>query len=139
MDAETETGPGMIRFRAWGERAQQLLEPLLAELKRLPVGQSPQIEWQDGTVATGPLPRSSDAGGMRETALKDLEIPARPELPAKAQPELYVSYAWGDDSSELARQRTEVVERLCQRLAQEGWHVLRDKDVMRSGELISGS
>jgi hypothetical protein len=31
-----------------------------------------------------------------------------------------------------------VVDRLCQRLAQEGWNVLRDNKVMRPGELISG-
>jgi internalin A len=31
-----------------------------------------------------------------------------------------------------------VVERLCQRLAQEGWNVLRDNKVIRPGELISG-
>jgi internalin A len=49
-----------------------------------------------------------------------------------------VSYAWGDDSPEQARQRIEVVERLCQRLTQEGWNVLRDNGVMRPGELISG-
>jgi internalin A len=137
-EAKTETGPGMIRFRTWGEHAQQLIEPLLAELKRLPVGQPPQIEWQGGALATGPLPRISDAGGTRETGLKDLEIPARPELPAKSQSEVYVSYSWGDDSSEQARRRTEVVDRLCQRLAQEGWNVLRDNKVMHPGELISG-
>jgi len=77
-------------------------------------------------------------GGTRETGLKDLEISARPELPAKIQTEVYVSYAWGDDSSEQARRRSEVVDRLCQRLAQEGWSVLRDNNVMRPGELISG-
>jgi internalin A len=51
---------------------------------------------------------------------------------------VYVSYAWGDDFSQDARQRTEVVDRLCQRLTQEGWNVLRDSGVMRPGELISG-
>jgi hypothetical protein len=50
----------------------------------------------------------------------------------------FVSYAWGDGSSEQARQRTDVVDRLCQRLTQEGWNVLRDNKVMLPGELISG-
>jgi hypothetical protein len=34
-----------------------------------------------------------------------------PELPPKGTPEIFVSYAWGDDSSE---RRTEVVDRLCE-------------------------
>jgi hypothetical protein len=42
-DAKTETGPGLIRFRAWGERARALIEPLLGELQRLPVGQAPEV------------------------------------------------------------------------------------------------
>jgi internalin A len=137
-DATAETGPGMIRFQAWGERARQLIEPLLGELQRLPVGQAPQIAWRGGEAANGPSYRTVNADGTPETGLNDLEIPDRLELPAKSQAEAYVSYAWGDNSSQDARQRTEVVERLCQRLAQEGWNVLRDSGVMRPGELISG-
>jgi internalin A len=137
-DSKTESGQGKIRFQAWGKHARQLLDPLLAELKRLPVGQPPRIEWQGGAEATGPLPPTSGVDETRETGLRDLKIPARPELPAKSQPELFVSYAWGDDSSEQARLRTEVVDRLCQSLAPEGWNVLRDNKSMRPGELISG-
>jgi internalin A len=139
QDSKTETGPGTIRFRAWGERARQLLEPLLVELGRLPIGQPPQIKWQDDALATRRMPHAGDVDGTRETGLKDLEIPARPELPsAPGKPEVFVSYAWGDDSSQEARQRTDVVERLCQSLSQEGWKVLRDNEVMRRGDLISG-
>jgi internalin A len=49
-----------------------------------------------------------------------------------------VSYAWGDDSSEDARRRTEVVERVCETLRKDGWNILRDKTDMRPGDLISG-
>jgi hypothetical protein len=35
-DSKTETGSGKIRFQAWGERAGELIEPLLAELQKLP-------------------------------------------------------------------------------------------------------
>ena len=51
---------------------------------------------------------------------------------------IFVSFAWGDDSSQDARQRTEVVDRLCETLGQHGWHILRDSTVLRSGDLISG-
>jgi hypothetical protein len=30
----------------------------------------------------------------------------------------------------------EIVDRLCETLAQHGWHILRDSNVLRSGELI---
>jgi len=34
--------------------------------------------------------------------------------------------------------RPEVVDRLCDTLANEGWNLIRDKNAMRSGDLISG-
>jgi hypothetical protein len=46
-----------------------------------------------------------------------------------------VSYAWGDKTLD-ASQRQEVVERLCETLDKEGWHILRDSNVLRSGELF---
>jgi len=48
-----------------------------------------------------------------ERGLKQLQIKERPEvLPPKATPEIFISYAWGDNSSEDARKRGEVVEQL---------------------------
>jgi internalin A len=134
----TETGPGIIHFRAWGERADDLIESLLQTLQTLPVGQPPQIT-RCGSVrlSTHAVCASSATADLR-FRVGQLEIATPAELPDKGQAEVYVSYAWGDDSSEPARQRTEVVDRLCQKLAQEGWNVLRDKDAMRPGELISG-
>ena len=67
-----------------------------------------------------------------------MEIPAHPELPNKSPPEIFVSYAWGDDSSDNARERTEIVDRLCETLRQDGWNILRDNTAMRPGDLISG-
>jgi internalin A len=50
---------------------------------------------------------------------------------------MFVSYARGDDSSEIARNREEVVDRLCETLGKDGWKILRDKIAMRFGDLIS--
>jgi internalin A len=134
----TETGPGIIHFRAWGERAGDLIESLLQTLQTLPVGQPPQITRRGSVrLSTHAVSASSATVDLR-LRVGQLEIATPAELPDKGQAEVYVSYAWGDDSSEAARQRTEVVDRLCQKLAQEGWNVLRDKDAMRPGELISG-
>jgi hypothetical protein len=83
-----------------------------------------------GDVSHGAADKADNAG------LNQLAITARPELPPKGTPEIFVSFAWGDDSSEDAR--TEVVDRLCETLGQHGWHILRDSNVLRSGDLISG-
>ena len=56
----------------------------------------------------------------------------------KAPPEIFVSYAWGDDSSEDARKHTEVVDLLCETLSKDRWNIIRDKTTMRPGDLISG-
>jgi hypothetical protein len=45
---------------------------------------------------------------------------------------MFVSYAWGDSSSEDAKKHTEVVERLCETLAEEGWNIIRDTNAVRS-------
>jgi TIR domain len=74
-----------------------------------------------------------------ERGLSQLQIKDRPEdLPPKSTPDIFISYAWGDNSSENSRKRGEVVEQLCEKLGQDGWNIIRDKDAMRSGDLISG-
>jgi internalin A len=61
VGAKTESGPGVIRFRAWGARARELIEPLLVELRKLPVGQPPEVIWQRGHDASS---KSSDVTQM---------------------------------------------------------------------------
>jgi TIR domain len=134
-DAESESGAGTIRLRAWGENAESLIDPMLEALQKLPVGQPPEIK----RIIEGKVAISSyamvESGASR---LDNLEIAAHPELPSKGKPEIFVSYSWGDDSSEDAWKRAEVVDRLCETLDKDGWHILRDSNVLRSGELISG-
>jgi internalin A len=139
--AASEAGAGTIRLRAWGERADELIESLLQALQSLPVGQPPEIQ-RTKTLGAHAVSLSSASVIIRlvpeNLGLTKLEIPSHPELPNKGTPEIFVSFAWGDDSSQDARQRTEVVDRLCESLGQHGWHILRDSEVLRSGELISG-
>jgi internalin A len=136
-DAASETGPGMIRFRAWGDRARQLIEPLLTELQRLPVGQRPEIAWPKGGPAAGPAFRASGADGARENGLTALTIVDRPKQSDQGLPKVFISYAWGDDGSTEGRQRSQLVERVCEVVQSEGWQVVRDKNSMRYGDLIS--
>jgi internalin A len=53
-------------------------------------------------------------------------------------PAIFVSDAWSDDSSDDAQKRRGIVDRLCERLDKDGWNILRDSNVLRSGDLISG-
>jgi len=137
-DAASEAGAGELRFRAWGELADDLIEQLLWTLRTLPVGKPPEIK----RTRNAKIVMNASAGvspyATVETGASSMEIPSKPELPPKSTPEIFVSYAWGDDSSEDARKRGEVVERLCEQLCKEGSNIIRDKNAMRSGDLISG-
>jgi len=59
------------------------------------------------------------------------------EAPQLERPQVFVSYALGDISSKEDRQRQEVVERLCRTLVNENWKVIRDKEELHYGDLIS--
>jgi TIR domain len=154
-DAESQTGAGTIRLRAWGQTANNLVEILLQELRILSTGQAPEIS---GFIRPGAHALSTSSASIKPNVMRvldvgqptegtdkaekplldQLQIASRSELPPKSTPEVFVSYAWGDDSSQETRQRTEVVNRLCETLGQHGWNVLRDNTVLRSGDLISG-
>jgi tetratricopeptide (TPR) repeat protein len=61
-------------------------------------------------------------------------IPAPPAT--VAEPEIYVSYAWGEDSSETGLRREEIVDRLCETVKRSGRVIGRDKERMRGGDSI---
>jgi internalin A len=148
-DAKSEAGAGEIRFRAWGENAESLIDLVLDPLRELPVGLPPEIEQTKrfpirGFVSSSGsvVPRlvqdpHTSSHGNADIGLSQLQTTARPEIP-KGKPKVFVSFAWGDDSSEDARKRTEIVDRLCGTLRQHGWNILRDSEVLRPGDLISG-
>ena len=52
------------------------------------------------------------------------------------QPELFVSYAWGDGTPE-GKRREEVVDRLCAAAEERGLEILRDKNVLGLGDSIA--
>jgi internalin A len=125
-DAASETGAGSIRFRAWGVRARELIEPLLRVLEEVPVGERPRLEWRTEEAA----------GPKRATEIDALEITAEVQ-PAAGQRAVYISYAWGDDSSPAARDRQKVVEGACEALEGHGWKVVRDVNTLHYGDLIT--
>src|SRR5215472_664232 len=52
------------------------------------------------------------------------------------EPQLFVSYAWGDETPE-GRQREAIVDQLCETSEQRGLVILRDKSVLGLGNSIS--
>jgi internalin A len=58
-----------------------------------------------------------------------------PDLQSRT-PEIYVSYAWGEDSTEEGRKREEIVDRLCEVVRASGRVIGRDKERMRGGDSI---
>jgi internalin A len=55
---------------------------------------------------------------------------------AMAKPEYFVSYAWGDGTSE-GRDREDIVNKLCDKAEENGITIVRDKNVLRVGDRIS--
>ena len=79
-----------------------------------------------------------------EEIAKAIAYGQQPDASSKATntelPKVFVSYAWGDNSSIASdedRQHKEVIERLCETVQAEGWQVVRDKTALRYGDMIS--
>ena len=65
-----------------------------------------------------------------------IDIRPQPLGPDEKPREVYISYAWGDDSEE-GKRRAQAVDSLYAALAKDGFRPVRDKEAMRSGDLIS--
>lgn len=63
------------------------------------------------------------------------EKPPESFFPSR-EPQIFISYAWGDETP-AGQLRAKVVDDLCATLGQRGITVLRDRDEMRPGDLIS--
>lgn len=64
-------------------------------------------------------------------------LPAPAATPARVSPpKIYVSYAWGEDTTEEGRRREEIVDRLCDAVRASGREIGRDKEWMRAGDSI---
>ena len=134
--AETGVGPGKLRLRAWGGNGMQLLSTLVEELKRLPFGQQPEIQWKSGGSTMPPGKEPEVVARPIQEAPVRLSIPPSPH-PTVGSSQAYISYAWGDNSSPLAMQREKLVDGVCTAAESKGWKIVRDKDAMQRGDRIS--
>ncbi len=145
---ETQPGAGTVTLKAWGPQPRELLEPLLEALLQIPVGQPPAIEksWDRESLTARIADHISTERMHLETnseqtkqrgSIESLVVPARPDLPDDGQIEIFISYAWGDDKTDIGRERESAVEQLCAQLDHWGYRYLRDKRDLPPGHLIS--
>ena|SRR5271157_1589431 len=74
-----------------------------------------------------PCQVTGNAVSRPPTALGDLKA---------TTPEIYVSYAWGEDSTSEGKEREEIVDRLCEAVRISGREIGRDKERVRAGDSI---
>jgi len=103
--------------------------PLKLVASHTPIGR-----WKRGVASPGENydGEGSPAGAEQEPSF---DKPPASFFPRR-EPQVFVSYAWGDETSE-GRQRAKVVDDLCTVLGLQKVKVRRDRDEMRPGDLIS--
>ena len=121
----TEGWAGEIHIQTQRGQAQALLERLLEFI-------------EDRRVAIGAR-RSGRTIVARETVpnTRDGAPTIKPGPEPSAKKEYFVSYAWGDDSSDEAREREAFVDKLCAEADKKGITIIRDKTATRYGDRIS--
>ena len=53
------------------------------------------------------------------------------------KPKVFISYAWGDDTTENGLKREKVVEEICEAASKQGVEIRRDKSTLMAGDSIS--
>jgi hypothetical protein len=91
-------------------------------------------------VQVPPRPSGSDVTGVEVTAEADESPNAKtdevPVRPAHEPLEYYISYAWGDDTTE-GKEGEAVIDRLCSEAEGRGKRIIRDQTAMKIGDRFS--
>jgi internalin A len=125
----TQGWAGEVHIATKGGQAGVLLQRLikLVENDRISLGARPS-----GKNVTDVQARAREPRGA-----KAVEVSVRPAHEPSKSLEYYVSYAWGDDTTE-GREREAVVDRLCAEAeARDSKRIIRDKTEMKVGDRIS--
>jgi internalin A len=126
----TEGWAGEVHITTKRGQAGVLLQPLieLVEDERISLGARPSGKNVTGVEAKAEAREAPDG--------KADEVPVRPAHEPSKVLEYYVSYAWGDDTTE-GKEREAVVDRLCSEAEARGKRIIRDKTAMKIGDRIS--
>ncbi|PYQ65591.1 MAG: hypothetical protein DMF53_05195 [Acidobacteria bacterium] len=158
-------GAGVLELKAQGHDPLGLLREIRQEILRRHIGEQPEeLLTLDGiTVAQNTLSTVIDGQVLdirgesvpaaafaaffedreyqpdedRSTEkVSGIDIRPQPLGPEEKPREVYISYAWGDDSEE-GKRRAQVVDGLYAALPKDGFRPVRDRDEIRPGDLIS--
>jgi internalin A len=126
----TEGWAGEVHIAAKRGQAGVLLQRLieLVENDRISLGARPSGKSVKGVEAKADAREAPDA--------KADEASVRPAYEPSKVFEYYVSYAWGDDTTE-GMEREAIVDRLCSQAEARGKRIIRDKTEMKIGDRIS--
>jgi internalin A len=123
IESVFEGDRGHVTARAWG---------------RDPVDALQSIHWlmSGHGLAVEPTTRFLNFAGFDERR-EAANIVAGPPDPATVGRQVYLSYAWGEDTTEIGRLRERAAVRTIERLTAAGYAVTYDRKDMRVGDLIS--
>ena len=142
-ELDPASGRGSVSLRALGERPRELLEIVLKEALSMPIGQPPEIQRSWETSASSRKESTPEgeiterSTGRESRGLESLKVSEHPDLPSTGKPAIYISYAWGDDTTNAGRERQATVDGLCAMLAKSGYEVVKDDRELRHGDWIS--
>ena len=160
LDTSTTEAPGagVLELKAQGRDPLGLLREIRKAIFEQRIGEEPEelLTLDGATVARSALDDRLDDGRVIDRRRKlvhgeafaaffedrePLETPAidiRPVAPSAAEkrPELFISYAWGDDSP-AGKDRARTVDALYEALQKDGFDPVRDRDAMKPGDRIS--
>ena len=132
LDKSRELNEAFL-LRLWDERENEagnhrlcfhlpLLPPVLTGLSstvRRVQFSPPVLPEENGPIPAAPIEQSAVRENLQPT-----------------KPDTYVSYAWGEDKTEVGREREEIVNQLCQAICNSGRTVGRDKARLKAGDSI---
>jgi internalin A len=132
-DETGEDNRGSIIIRAWGRNPEEVLRSIAKLLRDHRMVQKPETHYINfaGFDQRIELPLEADEPII-------VSAPGtRAVLPDNLGKQVYLSYAWGEDETEIGRQREAAAQRSIERLTQVGYDVTYDKKEMKPGDLIS--
>jgi internalin A len=159
ISTDDAPGAGALELKAQGRDPEGLLREIRRMILGQRIGEKPEelLTLEGATVARSALATAIDG---RVLDLQKKPVPAAPfaaffegrehhpeeahgidikplPLTADEKPrEVFISYAWGDDTP-AGKIRDQAVEGLYAALKEDGFHPIRDRNEMRSGDRIS--
>lgn len=124
--ADADGWGGEIVISCRNGRAAELVDLLVEEVDK--IGQSIGMTADSKPDPARPAPEHRDEETPEPAPLS---VGAHPSAAGK----WYVSYAWGDDTSQ-GREREARVDALCEAAKSRGIEIVRDRDTIRNGESI---